>query len=68
VIRFFTDSKSETGRGVVSVKGGKSIGPDFVRDLLGTVHTQKAEMGVLHNDGAPKNGLPSAAREPPPRS
>lgn len=35
------------GRILVSVKGGRQIGPQFVRDLLGTVETQKAEMGVL---------------------
>lgn len=35
------------GRILVSVKGGKQIGPQFVRDLLGTVETQRAEMGVL---------------------
>ena len=47
VIRFFTDAKGATGRALVSVKGGKSVGPQFVRDLLGTVQTQKADMGVL---------------------
>jgi hypothetical protein len=32
---------------LVSVKGGRNIEPQFVRDLLGTVETQKAQIGVL---------------------
>ncbi|MBH0053179.1 restriction endonuclease [Salinibacterium sp. SWN139] len=35
------------GRVLVSVKGGKNLNPSMVRDLSGTVNTQKAEMGVL---------------------
>ncbi len=47
VARFPTDAKGGIGRVLVSVKGGKTIGPQFARDLLGTVQTQKADMGVL---------------------
>jgi DNA modification methylase len=61
VIRFFTDTKGTTGRSVVSVKGGKMIGPNFVRDLLGTVQTQKAEMGVLITMEEPTRGMKDAA-------
>jgi site-specific DNA-methyltransferase (adenine-specific) len=46
VARFYLD-KSTFGRILVSVKGGKTVGPQFVRDLIGTVETQKAQMGVL---------------------
>lgn len=46
VARFYLDKKT-TGKVLVSVKGGKDIGPQFVRDLLGTIETQKAQMGVL---------------------
>lgn len=45
------------GRVLVSVKGGKNIGPQFVRDLLGTVQTQKAEMGVLITMSEPTRGV-----------
>lgn len=31
----------------MSVKGGRQINPAFVRELLGTVNSEKAEMGVL---------------------
>ena len=46
VARFQIDAK-RIGRLLVSVKGGKTVTPQFVRDLVGTVHTQKAEMGIL---------------------
>lgn len=58
VARFFLDaSGNNLGRILVSVKGGKTIGPQFVRDLLGTVNTQKAEMGILITMAAPTRGI-----------
>ena len=57
VARFPTDAKGGFGRVLVSVKGGKTIGPQFVRDLLGTVQTQKADMGVLITLTAPTPGV-----------
>lgn len=45
------------GRILVSVKGGKTIGPQFVRDLLGTVESQKADMGVLITLAEPTRGI-----------
>lgn len=58
VARFFLDGTGKNlGRILVSVKGGKSIGPQFVRDLLGTVETQKAEMGVLITMAEPTRGI-----------
>jgi hypothetical protein len=41
----------------VSVKGGKTIGPQFVRDLLGAVETQRAQMGVLITMAEPTRGI-----------
>jgi site-specific DNA-methyltransferase (adenine-specific) len=55
--RFPTDAKGGFGRILVSVKGGKTIGPQFVRDLLGTVQTQKAQMGVLITMTEPTRGI-----------
>lgn len=49
------------GQVLISVKGGKHLGPQFVRDLLGTVETQKAEMGVLITLGEPTKGMVDAA-------
>lgn len=60
VARFYLD-KNTNGRVLASVKGGKDIGPQFVRDLLGTVETQKAEMGVLITLENPTPGMVDAA-------
>lgn len=61
VIRFLADAKDTTGRALVSVKGGRNIGPHFVQQLLGAVETQKAEMGVLVTLAAPTRGMKDAA-------
>ncbi len=56
VARFYLD-KTKYGRVLVSVKGGKVVGPQFVRDLIGTVETQKAQMGVLITMADPTPGV-----------
>lgn len=63
VIRFLNDAKGKAqgGRVLVSVKGGKSINPAMVRDLVGTVESQKAEMGVLITMVPPTPGIIEAA-------
>lgn len=60
VARFHTDKRT-IGRVIVSVKGGEHIGPQFVRDLLGTVETQKAQLGVLITMEEPTRGMVDAA-------
>ena len=50
----------DTGRIIVSVKGGRHINPGMVRDLLGTVNSQHAEMGVLITMESPTRGLRDA--------
>jgi DNA modification methylase len=63
VIRFLNDAKgkAEGGRVLVSVKGGKNINPAMVRDLVGTVESQKAEMGVVITMVPPTPGMVEAA-------
>jgi hypothetical protein len=56
VARFYLDKKT-VGRVLVSVKGGGTVGPQFVRDLIGTVETQKAQMGVLITMATPTRGV-----------
>ena len=56
VARFYLD-KATVGRVLVSVKGGQNIGPQFARDLLGTVEAHKAQMGVLITMAEPTAGL-----------
>lgn len=65
VIRFPNDAKGRTaaGRVLVSVKGGKSVNPAMVRDLVGTVQSQKAEMGVLITMVPPTAGMVDAANQ-----
>lgn len=46
--RFVLGSKkSEVGKILVSVKGGKTINPSMARDLAGTVKQHGAQMGIL---------------------
>lgn len=61
VIRFVTDTTGGIGRALVSVKGGKTVGPSAVRELLGTMETQKAELGVLITMAEPTAGMKDAA-------
>ncbi|WP_261554194.1 DNA methyltransferase [Frankia tisae] len=61
IATFPTDAKKAIGKIVISVKGGKNLGPQFVRDLLGTVETRKAQMGVLVTMGLPTKGMLDAA-------
>jgi len=57
VARFPLDARGGVGRVLVSVKGGKQLNPSMVRDLGGTVSTQKSEMGVLITNGPPTRGM-----------
>lgn len=60
VIRFPLDKKN-VGRILVSVKGGRQLNPAMVRDLVGTVNSQGAEMGVLITMTNPTRGMVDAA-------
>jgi DNA modification methylase len=62
IVRFPLDSKGGVGRALVSVKGGKMLNPSMVRDLLGTVQAQRAEMGLLITLERPTKGMEDAAR------
>ncbi len=57
IVRFPTDNRDGVGRVVVSVKGGKHLNPAMVRDLLGTVSAQRAEMGILILLEEPTRGM-----------
>jgi NACHT-associated inactive restriction endonuclease len=60
IARFYLDRKA-TGRVLVSVKADKNIGPSLVRDLPGTVETQRAQTGVLITMAEPPRGVIDAA-------
>lgn len=53
----FPLGRANFGRVLISVKGGKQLNPSMIRDLGGTVATQKAEMGVLITNGPPTPGM-----------
>ena len=59
VIKFRSDDKVHEI--IVSVKGGRSISPAFVRELQGTVQTEKAAMGVLLVMQEPTQDMTTAA-------
>lgn len=60
VTKFFTGTPKH-GRALVSVKGGTQLNPAMVRDLAGTVQTEKAEMGILITLSTPTKGMLDAA-------
>jgi DNA modification methylase len=60
VIRFLADRDGAVGRVLVSVKGGKTVAPTYIRDLVGTVHTQRAEMGSMVTLTEPSRGVRDA--------
>jgi DNA modification methylase len=62
VVRFPLDARGGVGRALVSVKGGKLLNPGMVRDLVGTVGSQHAEMGLLTTLEHPTRGMEDAAR------
>lgn len=61
VVRFPLDNKGAIGRALVSVKGG-GLNPAMVRDLIGTVETQRADMGILISLERPTRGIDDAIR------
>lgn len=60
VIRFAIDAKGTSDRVLVSVKGG-ATNPGHVRDLVGTVESQRAAMGVFICMEEPTRGMVDAA-------
>ncbi len=62
VIRIPTDAKGlDIARVIVSVKGGQNVSPAMVRDLIGTVGNQGAELGLLITMVTPTPGMVEAA-------
>ena len=59
-VRFYAD-KDRIGTVVVSVKGGKQVAPTMMRDLVGTVQNQKADMGLLILLSNPTRGMTEIA-------
>ena len=62
VIRFPLDDRKQVGRVLVSVKGGSRLGPTMIRDLIGTVDSHRAQMGVLITMENPTRGMIEAVQ------
>lgn len=61
VIEFSADDARRTGRALVSVKGGRQLNPAMMRDLVGTVEREKAEMGIFICLSEPTRGMKDEA-------
>ena len=59
-IRFYAD-KDKIGTALVSVKGGKQVGPTMMRDLVGTLDQHKGDMGLLILLHKPTRGMTEVA-------
>lgn len=62
VVRFWETDRT-TGEMIVSVKGGATVNPAMVRDLVGTVKTEDAEMGLLITLTPPTGGMVKAVNK-----
>jgi SAM-dependent methyltransferase len=57
----FLDEKRKTQPVVVQVKGGETLNPGIVRDLIGTVEKEKAAIGLLISLHEPTSGMAELA-------
>src|SRR5690606_32265798 len=57
----FPLSKRDRGHVLISVKGGAQINPGFVRDLIGTMQSERAQLGVLVCLTEPTSNMKQAA-------
>lgn len=64
IIRFYQGRRTKPGRLVVSVKGGKQLNPQMVRDLAGVIASDDTIAGgVLITRYTPTRGMKQAAAE-----
>jgi hypothetical protein len=63
---YFQDDARNVGQAIVSVKGGENIHAEHIRDLIGTVHSQRAKFGVFITLHEPTAAMLKAAREADP--
>ena len=61
-IRFYIDGTT-AGRVTISVKGGDTLNPAMVRDLIGTVDKDKTDLGILITRVEPTRGMRETAAE-----
>ncbi len=63
VVRFPTgNDASNAGRALVSVKGGRTVNPGMVRDLVGVLDQERADIGLFICQKEPTSGMLDVAR------
>lgn len=60
-VLYFKLGKRETGKALLSVKGGKTVNPAMVRDLKGTIEREKAVIGLFLTLAAPSKQMETEA-------
>lgn len=66
IINFYDLSKpTHVGKGIIQVKGTKSVNPSMVRDLIGTLKNQNADFGILITFAEPTLGMIKEATKEP---
>ncbi len=59
---YFQDDARTVGTAVISVKGGKNIHAQHIRDLIGTAHNLGAKLGIFVTLNKPTTAMEDAAR------
>ncbi|MDQ3524786.1 MAG: restriction endonuclease [Chloroflexota bacterium] len=63
MVRFPTgNDASNAGRALVSVKGGRTVNPGMVRDLVGVLDQERADIGLFICQKEPTSGMLDVAR------
>jgi site-specific DNA-methyltransferase (adenine-specific) len=60
---FYQEDARTVGQAIVSVKGGENIHANHIRDLIGTMHSQRSKLGVFITLHEPTSAMVKAARE-----
>lgn len=58
---FHDDQRAETKRIIFSVKAGQNVSVSMVRDLVGTIYRERADMGVLITVAPPTSAMTKEA-------
>ncbi|MCC6947344.1 MAG: restriction endonuclease [Bradyrhizobiaceae bacterium] len=60
---YYMDDAATAKRGIVSVKGGKNIHAEHVRELIGSMKNQGADIGLMITLHPPTRAMEQAARD-----
>lgn len=63
---YYQEDSRNIGQAIVSVKGGENIHANHIRDLIGTMHSQRSKLGVFITLHEPTSAMMKAAREAEP--